>query len=241
LVKEETMITLYASGPYFGLPDPSPFCVKAMMLLKMAGLDCERKRMKFSEAPKGKVPYIRDGELLLGDSHFIGRHLEQKHGADFSGGYGAAELAKGWAVARMMEEHFYFLIVHERWLRGDNFDKGPRQFFLMAPAPIRPLVRAMVLRKVRQMVKAQGLGRHDGPERLSLAIGDLDAVEALLGGNRYLLGNKASGADASVFPFIWSGSASFFTTEIGDYVRTRPRLMGYLERLRSEFFPGFKL
>ena len=32
------MITLYTFGPYFGLPDGSPFVVKAMLLLKFAGL-----------------------------------------------------------------------------------------------------------------------------------------------------------------------------------------------------------
>ena len=31
------MITLYTFGPKFGLPDPSPFCMKALVLLKMAG------------------------------------------------------------------------------------------------------------------------------------------------------------------------------------------------------------
>ena len=32
------MITLFTYGPMFGLPDPSPFCMKAEILLKMAGL-----------------------------------------------------------------------------------------------------------------------------------------------------------------------------------------------------------
>ena len=32
------MITLYTFGPYFGLPDASPFVTKAMLLLKFAGL-----------------------------------------------------------------------------------------------------------------------------------------------------------------------------------------------------------
>jgi len=32
------MITLYTFGRYFGVPDPSPFVIKAMLLLKFAGL-----------------------------------------------------------------------------------------------------------------------------------------------------------------------------------------------------------
>ena len=37
------MITLYTFGPYFGLPDASPFVIKAMLLLKFAGLDVSAK------------------------------------------------------------------------------------------------------------------------------------------------------------------------------------------------------
>jgi hypothetical protein len=38
------MITLYTFGPYFGLPDGNPFVMKAMLLLKFAGLPCEENR-----------------------------------------------------------------------------------------------------------------------------------------------------------------------------------------------------
>jgi hypothetical protein len=35
------MIILYTFGPYFGLPDPSPFVMKAEVLFKMANLPFE--------------------------------------------------------------------------------------------------------------------------------------------------------------------------------------------------------
>jgi hypothetical protein len=50
------MITLYAFGPYFGLPDGSPFVVKAMMLLKLSGLPYREDRNGLSKAAKGKLP-----------------------------------------------------------------------------------------------------------------------------------------------------------------------------------------
>ena len=46
------MITLYTFGPYFGLPDASPFVIKAMLLLKFAGLDYHEDRGGFRKAPK---------------------------------------------------------------------------------------------------------------------------------------------------------------------------------------------
>jgi glutathione S-transferase len=137
----------------------------------------------------------------------------------------------------MMEEHFYFLNVYERWMNDANFNKGPSQFFNMAPAPIRPVIRSVIRRKVAKMLKAQGLGRHTDGERLQLATGDLNAVETLLGDKPYILGERISEVDASVFPFVLSGGCSFFESRIGDTIRGRPRLLSYLARIRDAFFP----
>jgi glutathione S-transferase len=231
------MITLYGSGPMFGLPDPSPFVVKAEMLLKMSGVPYQKALMSFSRAPKGKIPYIEDKERILGDSHFIRRYLEDDYKVDFSGSYDAQTLAAGWALERMMEEHFYFLNVHSRWMDDGNFEKGPRQFFNRAPAPIRPVIRNVIRRKVRNMLKGQGLGRHSEAERLELAKGDIDCVETLLGDNLYVLGAKPSATDATAFPFLFSAAAPYFKSSAGDYIRTRPKLTNYLERMQAQYFP----
>lgn len=233
------MLELYVFGPYFGLPDGSPFCIKALTLLKMSGLAFVENRMKFGEAPKGKAPYFKDNGKLIADSHFIQRELETEHGVDFSGRYSVERLATGWAVARMMEEHFYFLSMNIRWLRDENFRKGPYQFFAAIPAPIRPLIARMVRKKVAKTHHLQGLGRHSAEERLQLAMGDLEAVEMLLSKNRFLLGDKPCGADATTFAFILAAECPHFKSEIGDYIRTRPVLMNYLDQMRGRYFPEF--
>lgn len=233
------MLKLNVFGPYFGLPDASPFCIKAITLLKMSGLPFSELRMKFKEAPKGKAPYLVDGDATIADSHFIMMHLETGHSADFSGGYTATELAKGWAVARMLEEHFYFLTMNIRWLNDENFWKGPYQFFVDVPAPIRSLIARIVRRKVYKTLDLQGLGRHTAEERLKLAIGDLNAVELMLGNQRFFLGDKPCGVDATVFAFVLAGGCRHFNSPIVDYIQSRPKLMGYVERMKSIYFPDF--
>ena len=61
------MITLYGSGPHFGVPDASPFVSKAEILLKMSGVPYKKAKANFSKAPKGKIPYIEENGKLLGD------------------------------------------------------------------------------------------------------------------------------------------------------------------------------
>ncbi len=234
------MLKLHVFGSLFGLPDASPFCLKAMILMKMSGLPFVEDRMVFNKAPKGKAPYLTDGNTVIADSHFLMRHLETSHGVDFSGGYSKTDLAIGWSVARMLEEHFYFLSMSVRWLNDENFYKGPYQFFAAAPAPIRPLIARIVRRKIRKTQNLQGLGRHTSEERLELAKGDIDAVEALLAGNTYFLGARVSAVDASVCAFLWAASTPYFESPIGDYIRTRTKLTSYISRMSDQFFPDFK-
>jgi glutathione S-transferase len=80
------MITLYGFGPAFGLPDPSPFVMKAELLLKMAGLPYKADTGGMRKAPKGKLPYIVDDGEAVGDSTFIRWHIEKKYQIDFDRG-----------------------------------------------------------------------------------------------------------------------------------------------------------
>jgi glutathione S-transferase len=235
------MMKLNVFGPYFGLPDASPFCIKGLLLMKMSGLPFTTEKMSFRKAPKGKAPYLVDGDKIIADSHFILRHLETAHGVDFSGGYAAEELAKGWAVARMLEEHLYFLSIQYRWLDDANFWKGPYQFFSDAPGPIRPIIARVVRSKVRKTQHMQGLGRHTADERLILGKGDVDAVEAMLGDKSYFLGDQPSGVDASVCGFLWASATSYFDSPLGDHIRSRPRLVAYLKRMAAAYFPDFQV
>lgn len=181
------MITLYAFGPAFGLPDPSPFVMKTEVLLKMAGLPyrTEASMAALGKAPKGKLPHIDDGGAPVADSTFIRWHIETKYGIDFDAGYEARARATAWAVEKMLEDHLYWAVVFERWLVDENFERGPKTFFDRAPAPIRPLIVAMVRRKVRRNLQGQGFGRHTPDEIAALGIRSGEAVADILGDRPY--------------------------------------------------------
>jgi hypothetical protein len=42
-----------------------------------------------------------------------------------------------------------------------------------------------------------------------------------------------------VFGFLWTSSISYFESPLGDYIRSRPKLVAYLDRMTTEFFPEF--
>jgi glutathione S-transferase len=105
------MITLYTFGPAFGLPDPSPFVMKAETLLKMSGLPYRTDKTGFRKAPKGKLPYIDDDGEIVADSTFIRWHLEKKHKVDFDRGLTAEQKAIAWAFEKMAEDNLYWVMV----------------------------------------------------------------------------------------------------------------------------------
>jgi glutathione S-transferase len=233
------MITLYTFGPYFGLPDPSPFVMKGEMLMKLSGLKYETSNKGFAGAPKGKLPYIREGETLVADSTLIRLYLEQKHGIDFDRGYGPRERGTGWVAEKMLEDHLYWIMIYWRWLTEPNFSKGPRNFFKRAPALIRPLVERIVLRKIRRNLHGHGLGRHSEAETTAMASRGIEALAQILGDNRYFLGATPSGSDATVFAFVAGVLASHFESPLRDRMQTMANLVAYRDRMMREYFPEF--
>lgn len=233
------MITLYTFGPGFGLPDPSPFVMKAEVLLKMSGLAYETAPADVRKAPKGKLPYISDGGKIIPDSTFIRDHLERAHHIDFDTGLTAEQRAIGWALEKMCEEHLYWAIVDARWMVDANFDKGPRHFFDIVPAMARPLVVPMIRRDVKRTLHGQGFGRHTHAEIESLAARDLGAIAAVLGTKPYLFGDAPHAADASVFASVASALCPLFDTPIRSAAEGHANLAAYRDRCLAHWYPGF--
>jgi glutathione S-transferase len=232
------MITLYTFGPYFGCPDASPFVMKAEMLLKLAGLPYKADTRGFTRAPKGKLPYIVDDGTVIADSTLIRLHIEKKYGFDFDAALSQRERGVAWSVEKMLEDHLYWLIVYWRWDVKENFDRGPRRFFDRAPALIRPLIVAMVRRKVRANLHAHGLGRHNVDEKNALAARCIDALSQVLGDNAYLMGAKPCGADATAFAFIAASLPEIFTSPLREKFLATTNLVAYRDRLMREFHPA---
>ncbi|MGH6811339.1 MAG: glutathione S-transferase family protein [Methylocella sp.] len=232
------MITLYTFGPYFGLPDASPFVIKAMLLLKFAGLEYREDRGGFRKAPKGKLPYINDDGLIVADSTFIRFHIEKKYRFDFDAGLTPEQKAAAWAIEKMCEEHLYFALVAARWLDRANFAKGPAQFFKAVPMPLRPAVQGLVRHKIEKTLKLQGFGRHTPVEQDELAIADVEALATLIGDKAFLMGDRPCGADAAVFAFVAGFLTPVFDTPIRTAAEGHGNLTGYRDRILRKYFLG---
>jgi glutathione S-transferase len=231
------MITLFGFGPAFGLPDPSPFVLKAELLLKFAGLPYRIDTGGMHKAPKGKLPYIDDDGTRVPDSTFIRFHIEKKYGFDFDAGLDARERGIAWAVEKMLEDQLYWALVHDRWMDDANFNNGPRSFFKRIPPPLRQLAIAIIRRKIKGVLKGQGFGRHSRAEVAELTGRVVASLADILGDKPFLMGPKPCGADATVAGMLIAILCPVFESPTRVAIERHQNLVAYRDRVLAQYFP----
>lgn len=232
------MITLYTFGAAFGLPDASPFVIKAHVLLKMAGQPYQTNAKGFGKAPKGKLPFIDDAGTVVADSTFIRWHLESKLGLDFDQGLSPEQRGVAWAVEKMLEDNLYWIGVHWRWMDAANFAKVAAVFFKPVPAPLRGMVQSLVRRRVRKSLHAQGMGRHSEADMARIGRRGVEALAALLGDKPYLMGDQPCSTDAMMFAILTSALCPHFESPMKQEVGRHANLVAYEARMRQRYFPA---
>lgn len=230
-------LTLFQFQRGMGVPNLSPFCMKAEILLKMTGQPFQIETMDDPrKAPKGKLPMLRDGSTDIADSTFIQTHLEQAHGVDFYPGYAAKDRAIGHAVSRMCEERLYWVMIYSRWIEPANWPKISQFWFGGMPPIICSIIPKIAQKQVKGNLQAQGVGRHTREDIYSLGITDINAVADILGDNEFLLGSTASGADAAAYPFIENALLEELPCPLLDAAKARDNLIRYAQRCRALWY-----
>lgn len=232
------MIQLHKFGGLWGLFDPSPFCMKAAILLQMSGQDyapiVERDPGK---APRQKLPYIDDGDKTIPDTSLIRRHLEETYGTDFDAGLDAAARAQSLFLIKAIDEYGYWMNVRVRWDTDENWDDFYQALFAKAPAPMR----GVIAKKSRKIAVAnlygQGVGRFTTEEFAQLAQGLLSAIQTQLGSHTFAFADTPTAADASLYPFLMSAAVPPFNSPARDIILKSDRLKTYCNAMSAQFFP----
>ena len=229
------MLNLLTFPTHFGEPGGSPFAIKAICLLNMSGQAWKNSQADVRKMPKAKFPVLKVGECMIPDSENIRTYLEQQ-GANFDEGLTDSERAASRAFIRMAEEHLYFHLVADRWLRDDMWPITRDTFFDMIPKALRGFITGKIRKNLRAGLHIQGIGRFTEAERAERVANDLEAIKMQLGDKPYLFGDAPTAADASVCPML-SGLASIpLPTEVSSLVKNDDKLTGYIARMRQALY-----
>jgi len=193
------MLELVTLPPAFGMRNVSPFCLKVEMLLKSLELPYTVSTLTDPrKAPKGKLPYLVADDVKIADSELITEYLNGVTQGRVYAGLKPADKAQGVALARLAEDHLYWIMVASRWLDDAWWPNIVEGFFGFVPGLIRPLAAGLARRQVRQTYHLQGLGRHTLEEQRGFAERDLTALQDAVPGQGFLGGDTPNVFDFTV-------------------------------------------
>lgn len=230
------MTILFGWGPAFECHSPSPYVMKSMIQLDMLGVDYSTQIADLEEAPYKRAPYIKDEGQIIADSTFIRHYFEKKLDKDLNEGLSPRLRAQAWALERMVENDLGIMMLHERWLKPSNFNRGPVHFFDGVPEEARQSVIDSVLSDIGDRVDKHGLSRFAEPERLFLFEKAVDALSGQLGHSDFMFGDNPVGMDATVAAFVHGCATKFFDTPMIDVINKYPNLKEHSDRIDARFF-----
>jgi len=237
----QSSIRVFVFGTGWGLPFPTaaPFPLKLLTWLRMVGLPHEIVvENDPRKGPKGKSPWIEDGEARMGDSSIIISYLGERYGAgvERDQSLGAREKATALVIQRTLEEHFHQAFEHQLF-----FGRGGRarvaEFVSTMPVPLRWIVPRLLTSQLRKQLYERGLGRHDESEVIRQGKDDLDALSVLLGDQPYFFGDEPSSIDACVFGFLGVSLYVAGDNPLFRHGASLKNLWQYCERMRAQYFP----
>ncbi len=231
------MIEFFKFPAAFGMRDASPFVLKLETYLRLAGL--EYKTTEFGDprkAPKGKMPFIKDGDKTVADSSIIISYLKDKYGDPLGKNLSAEQHAIGHAVKTMLEERTYWALVNTRWIDEKNHQLMKDTWFGVVPAPLRGFVFNKVIKDMKTGMRGHGIGMHSDAEIMAFGLSDLAAFEAILGDKPYLLGKNPSEYDASGYGLLANMMAKPFPSPLSEYIANSKTLSAYITRVEKKAF-----
>ena len=232
------MVKLFIFPPCWGMPSPSPFCIKVEAYLKIAAISYEPIHITDPrEGPKGKLPYIQtDEENEIGDSHLIFEYFESKQAVGLDAHLTALQKAICLVTKRMLDEHLAWVVIYSRWVPEKNFKIIRNTFFPDAAGPMKLIASKKVRKNMLQSLEHQGIGRHTEEEIYQLGKEDILALSQLLGEQTYFFGDKPSTLDVTAYAYLASIIHAPIESPLKRFVLDQSNLVSLCERIDAQYF-----
>jgi len=232
------MIKLYSFGANFGVMDPSPFVVKVDAFMKMAQLPFEviANADNLKKAPKGKLPFIADGDSTIADSQAILDHLTQQYQVSLDDHLTAKQQAQAYLLTKSLDENLYWCLVYSRWILEDTWPVTNNTFFGGLPWLLRLFVPGLIRKSVKKNLHGQGMGRHSQAEILAISDKSFAALSTLLADNAYFFGEQPSSFDATVYAILCQFISVDCTNQFNDRARSYQNLVQFCQRIEQSYY-----
>lgn len=233
-------VRIVGMRPAWGLPSPSPFCLKLETWLRIARIPYDALSLdKPPQSKSGKVPYmLLDDGGTLADSNLIIRTLASERGIGMDAERTSEEQARDHAVLRLAEDSLYFAAAWERWMLPACWPATRDGYFGQLPGPLRALFAGLVRRRMKAALHAQGILRYAPEEIAARAAADVRALSALLGEHAFFQGERPGVVDASVYGLLANALGFPVRTPLRAAVEACPNLLAFCRRIEHAYWPA---
>ena len=222
-----------------GTPSSSPFCTKTEILLQMTANEFViTPEFVPSNGPKQKIPFLTDGDMVIGDSALIQKHLENNHQADFYKGLSRLERATAELLIHAVEEKLYWVMVYARWQIDAGWAITEPAFFGMAPASVRAAVSGEARQDVLRNLWGQGTGRHTEAEAIQMGVDVIENLGLYLGKEDYFIADTPTPLDAVAYGTLISLLEMPGSALLKDAILAQSNLCAFVDRMSAKFFPN---
>jgi len=231
------MIKLFGFGKKIGLVDGSPFVIKVHLFLKVAGLQYKTVSgaQNLQKSPKGKLPFIIDGEDTVSDSQFIIEFLSKKYDLNLDSHLSEEQKAISYLLTKSLDENLYWYLVWSRLQHEQTWQQVKGPYFKGLPFPLSAIIPGIIRKKTIKSLYAQGTGRHKETEIIEIADKSFQSLSTILSDKRYFFGEQISSFDIAAYSFLSSFIQSTIENAINSRAKTYDNLVAYCQRIKQQY------
>ncbi|TAD79780.1 MAG: glutathione S-transferase family protein [Oscillatoriales cyanobacterium] len=237
------MIILHTAPGRWGLASVSPACMELETWLRIAQLPYKTQQATvetFAQAPYGKIPFIDYQGQRWGDTGLIIEMLRDREGIDLDAGLSPIERAISLAFKRLVKEHLYWGGIAIRYLTEENWQQYQDLVVGLLPAHTPSEEATVFANAFRQTIRSQmvqqGLGRLTDEARYQMVSADLQALSDFLGDKPFLMGDRPTTLDATVYGHVGNFIQPPYQHPIVTFARQQTNLCAHYERMTRRFF-----
>ena len=230
------MIELHQFRPVLGIPNASPFCMKAETYLLYRGIPYKSVPSSPRKSPSRLVPFIVDGAKTVTDTEAIMDYFEAGQPQPLDAGLSPRQRAAAQMIRQLVEQDLFWQITYMRW--GD-----PAGWALFGPilkAHIPRSMRGPAVYMIRRHLLSQMRRRDLRPDDTAAAYAKgkamLDTLADFLGDNAFSFGDAPGRLDMTLYAFIANIMDQDHKNPLQDHARSLGHLTGYCDRMKQLTF-----
>ncbi len=238
------MIKLYQFRPFWGLPNASPFCMKAETYLRFRSLSYQPVACNPRQSPSKQIPFIESEEkghpVTITDSQQIIDFFEAQQQKPLDADLTAQQKAMAWFIRGKVEDELYWQITYMRW--GDP--QGWRVFLPDLNKHMQGLKGKILPTVIRRMLLRQMARRGMTPKNPTASYAPgielLNALADMLGNQLYFLGNEIHTLDMSLYAFLANIIDQPHANALQNHAKGLENLVAYCERIKALIWDGWE-